>query len=322
MPNTTVREKFHQDAALWRADGLISPETCEILRKRYAPSYSKTADFMKRLGYAGAMILALALLGLFAAMGRTIGLLISGFLTFLLLSWGIKLSCDVYGRYTHSSKVILFLGSLALLGATGALSHILVFDSQKTILLMGLVNIPVLFFLGYKYKNTFLILLALLILFHWFGSWNMLTGRSSYVFHIQDPRRMAIAALLAIAAGVYHERNLQETTQRLYVAYETVGLIYFNMSLLILSIYPPSTTTLFTAILTLAGILQIIVGSRLKNDLILGFGLTMTALNLFTRYHEFAWEKAEGSLFFIVGGGLMLLSAAAIEFFRTHLQSR
>lgn len=308
--------------ALWQAEGLISDKTSEILRERYAPAHSKLASFIKHLGYSGAIVLGLAILGMFATLGVEIAFLISGCLSFILLSLGIKLSSDVYGRYAYSSKTALLLGVLSLLGMTATFAHIIDVSEKDTITLMGVTNIPILLFFAYKYKNSFITVLALLALFHWIGSWHMMMGKSNYVFQIQDPQTMAVAALLSICIGVYHERNLQRTTQRLYLAYETVGLIYFNMSLLILSIYPESTATLNTAILTLAGILQIFIGSRLKNDLILGFGVAITSLNMFTRYHEFAWEKTEGSLFFLIGGSLMLLSAASIEFFKPRLQSR
>lgn len=97
------------------------------------------------------------------------------------------------------------------------------------------VCLPAAFYLAYKSRNAYLLLLSVLTLFHWIGSWDGMLGRSTYAFGVQDPRLMWPAALAAVGVGVYHETDLYPETGRFYKVWQAVGLIYFNMSLLILS---------------------------------------------------------------------------------------
>jgi uncharacterized membrane protein len=97
------------------------------------------------------------------------------------------------------------------------------------------------------------------------------------------------------------------------VIYQSVALIYFNLSLLILSIYPSATTGPYIVVLTLAALGQILLGARLKSPLVMGFGVTVLAIDLFTRYFERMWDKLSQGLFFVVGGVLLVGFGAAVE---------
>jgi uncharacterized membrane protein len=181
------------------------------------------------------------------------------------------------------------------------------------------------FLLAYRNSNQFLLVLTLLGFFHWVGSWTSMFGRSTYALEIQDPRLMSLAALGVVALGIYHERELRRTTGRFFQAYETLGLIYLNLSLLILSIehtWRGSLNSTWALVLFGAAIAQIVVGARLHNSLITGFGVTAFAINLFTRYYETFWNRMSMGVFFLLGGLGLFLAGFACEVSLRQFQGR
>ena len=133
---------------------------------------------------------------------------------------------------------------------------------------------------------------------------------------------MSVAALLAVGAGVWHEIYLRERTGRFYQAYEALGLAYLNLSLLILSIFPEGGSQLpWVLAFAAAGIAQIVAGARLHNGLFTGFGVTALAVNLYTRYFEYFWERTHKGVFFLVGGVSLLGAGLACEILLKRIRS-
>jgi uncharacterized membrane protein len=140
-------------------------------------------------------------------------------------------------------------------------------------------------------------------------------GRSTYVFSVQDPRVMSLAALAAIVVGAYHEWRLYPKTGRFYLAWESLGLLYLNMSLLILSIWSHHETASIAWILvfTTATLTQIVLGAAWQNGLFRGFGITFFAINVFTRFHELFWDQLQLGQYLLAGGGLLFILGACTE---------
>jgi hypothetical protein len=324
MPGRAVKEKLAQDVALWQADGLIAPGTCDVLRRRYTEPGFGAGMLIRYLGIAGGVLAGCGLLGLFAVLVRSqlVGALLAAGISAALFIGGLVLASDSLGRYVHSSKVLLALAVVALGGATAVLADWLGAGEGHVLLAVGLVALPMMGFIAYRFRNVFLLVLALLGFFHWVGSWNAMLGRSTYGIAIQDPKVMSVVALLVIGIGILHEHRLQRQTSRFYLAYETVGLIYLDISLLILSIYPRSGAALYVLLLTVAALGQIVLGARLKNGLFLGFGVTAMAVNIFTRYHETFWDKLDAGLFFLIGGALLFGCSVGFESIAKRARSR
>jgi hypothetical protein len=122
-----------------------------------------------------------------------------------------------------------------------------------------------------------------------------------------------------VLIGLWHERALQGTTGRFFVAYEAVGLVYLNLSLLILSIDVGVEHGAFVrpygwvVVMTLTAIAQIVVGARLQSALLVGFGVTFTYINGFTRFYESFWDTASKGMFFLLGGVLTLVAGFLCE---------
>jgi len=148
------------------------------------------------------------------------------------------------------------------------------------------------------------------------GTWNQMWGRSTYELDIQDPRMMSLAALIAVLVGIYHERDLRYKTGRFFQAYEATGLIYLNLSLLILTIEGNprwGDAGLWIIVLFVASIGQIVAGAALHNSLMTGFGVTTFAVNIYTRYYEAFWHRMHAGIFFLIGGLSLLVTGALCE---------
>ncbi len=174
-------------------------------------------------------------------------------------------------------------------------------------------SLPIIGILSYRFNNGFLLVIGLLLLVQWVGSWNEMVGRSTYEFAIEDPRVMALVAVCLVGVGRAHELLLSDRYPRFYQVYETIGLVYFNVSLLILSIYPEKTALPYIALFTVAGSAQIVIGARWKSGLLVGFGVTALAVDLFTRYYERMWAQLDKGLFFLLGGALLFGAGFGLE---------
>jgi hypothetical protein len=324
MARRAVRERLGQDVGAWLMDGLISKETHDLLRRRYDAKALGIGQAIQYLGISGGLLVFFGLLGIVGALSES-----TGVIAFLLLAvgggltaGGIHLAADPRGRYTMSCKVVLALGvASAALGVAAAVDALGAKD-EAVIVAAGTLMLPVVVFLAYRFANIFLLILGLLGFFHWVGSWTAMWGRSAYVIFIEDPRLMCVAALLAVGAGVWHEIYLRERTGRFYQAYEALGLAYLNLSLLILSIFPEGGSQLpWVLAFAAAGIAQIVAGARLHNGLFTGFGVTALAVNLYTRYFEYFWERTHKGVFFLVGGVSLLGAGLACEILLKRIRS-
>ncbi|HKO03298.1 MAG TPA: hypothetical protein VJW51_01050 [Candidatus Acidoferrales bacterium] len=318
MANRAVRERLAQDVSAWLADGLVPKETHDLLRQRYGSADFGVVQAIKSLGAAGGLLAFFGLLGLVAATSGS-----QLFAAFLLMAVGcgltaagIFLATDKLGRYTSSSPPVLLLGVVcATLGIGVALDGMRL-QPPTGVFLTGAIVLGPILFLAYRYSNNFLLLLGLVGFFHWVGSWTSMLGRSTYAIAVQDPRLMSVASLGVIALGVYHERNLRERAGRFFQVYETLGLIYLNLSLLILSIAGRTQwgpQGLWILVLFGAAIAQIFAGARLHNSLFTGFGVTSFAVNLFTRYYDFCWNRMRLGTFLFLGGVALFAGGFACE---------
>lgn len=328
MASQKVRERLAHDIGTWLTDGLISAETHALLRERYEVARFGLGQAIKYLGIAGGGLAVVGILGLIAALSESQGVVAFLLLAFgIALTWfGIRIANDRLGRYEMSSKVVMLLGVVAAISGLCVALDALGVKSEKYVILVGMIVIPSIGFLAYRFRNMLLMNLGLLLFFHWVGSWTAMFGRSTYAMNIQDPRWMSLAALSAIVCGIYHERILQRRTGRFFQAYQVWGLIYLNVSLLILSIearadsFDALGNPTFALVILMwpliwgcVAITQIFVGARLHNALFTAFGVTALILNMYTRYFEYFWDKTHQGVFFLVGGLVLVAMGIAAE---------
>ena len=191
-------------------------------------------------------------------------------------------------------------------GSLGLIANFAGMSEQSTLIIMGLLWIVPAFFISYYFVNNFILVVTVLLSFHWFGSWHRMFGRSTYAFSVQDPKAMIVFALIICAVGIGHDLFFNETYKRFYKVYVSISLLYFNNSLLILSIFDKDHQLVYVIAGFLASLGQIIVGSRLQRNVFTGFGVTFFGIHLFTRYHEIFWDTLHKGVFFLTAGLLLL----------------
>jgi hypothetical protein len=307
MISRKVRERLAQDVALWQVDGLVSPDAAAVLRQRYDVRGFGLATLVRYFGVIGAIFVGFGILGALAAAAGSLALgaiellaIAAGF-----LFWGLKLAADPLGRSVQSSRALLAIGVIALAAAGGAASAAANAGAGVSILIVGLTSVPVAFALAYRFQNGFLLVLGLLGLFHWLGSWHSMIGRSTYAFDIQDPRLMAVVAGGAALVGFEQRRGTFPGPAAFATVLMAVGLLYANVSLLILTVDGQGLDAMWIVVWALAAIVQIVAGATIKSAVPVGFGATALAVNMFTRYFESFWGSMPRSLFFLAGGTLL-----------------
>jgi hypothetical protein len=124
-----------------------------------------------------------------------------------------------FGFGTLVRYLAIGAGVLIVFGLLGFLAAV----AGSAVVVFALLFLPVAFALAYRYSLTFLLVLALIALFHWIGSWTAMISRSTYAISVQEPRVMAVAALLAILVGVGHE-GVSWRWPRFHHAWRMVGL--------------------------------------------------------------------------------------------------
>lgn len=319
MASRKAKEFLQSEAAVWLADGLIDQATHNKLRERYAFTEFGFAGVLRYIGIIGGLMAFFGVVGAVAAMTGSafVGALATGGIGFGAVKWGLGLAEDLQERYSTSSKMIVTLGVYLFGTAVGILCASVGIEGKAAMHISLTVCLPAAAYLAYRSRNPYLLLLALLSFFHWVGSWDGMLGRSSYAFEVQDPRLMWPAALAAVAVGVYHELHLYPETGRFYKVWQAVGLIYLNMSLLILSSFSGGDAMAmgWVAFFTLACIAQIVAADRLQNGLLRGFGVTFLCINIFTRYHELFWKSMDVGTFLLAGGAGLLAFSGLLRYY-------
>lgn len=311
MARNEIKERLREDIAVWFMDGVIDEATLKVLQERYETHRFGWVGVVRYIGITGGLLAFFGIVGLIAAVTKSVAFaaIVFGGLGGLITYWGLRWSDDLGNRYAVSSKVVLTLGVVLWTSAIGMLAGEFGIKEDALLLVTGLISLPIGFFLAYRNRNQYLLIVVLLGLYHWLGAWNGMLGRSTYAFSVQDPRVMSIAAIVGVVIGVYHERHLYPKTGRFYRVWETLGLLYLNMSLLSLSIWGSHESSSVGWILafTVATLAQIVLGAKWQNGLFRGFGITFFAINLFTRYHEFFWKPLDLGQNLLVVGGMLLI---------------
>jgi hypothetical protein len=328
MARRDVKQRILQDVGAWQADGLVSDAAAQVIRERCAVPGFGLSQILRYLGVIGLIFLSSGILGMIAGVSGSA--LFAGFLLGSvgagIMAAALWLARDKLGRYAWSSRVAMVIAVLCAGGGLGLVLSGFGVEPHTLPLVMGVVMLPPMFVLAYRYSITFLLVLGLLGLFHWVGSWSSMFGRSSYELEIQDPKLMAVVSFAVLVFGLWHERALPgRGGARFHVAYQAVALFYLNTSFLILSIDAPwvgrgELTLVWVLALTAASLGEIVAGARLNNGRLLGFGVTFFFINGFTRYSERFWDESQKGVFFLIGGLLVFVAGAALEVLFRRLQ--
>lgn len=315
-----MRERMAAEAAAWRHEGLIDEALAGALAARYAPTPGVGRMLLRALALLALFLLALSVLSAIGLFVGSASPIVSGVLVIALgiASWypGARMASDPVQRHAFTGSVLLTFGLVSVFAglsivylASGGDRYSNVFPWFMLVTAAGA------FATAYRFGLRWPLFLALLLLFHAAGSWHGYAGYGAYFLNIQDERSMAAIALAACVFGVWHELIGEVGRLRRQVGfghlYIIFGLLYFNLSLWMLSLYRGALVWVLA--FTAAGIAQIVAGARLKDARFTGFGIVFLALDLYTRLFEHFWDRLSAGVFFLVAGLIAVVLGVSFE---------
>jgi hypothetical protein len=305
-----ISELLARESADWHHRGLIDAALSDRLGRRYDRQGVATAGLIAWLGFGAIFLLGMAVIATIGALSQSpaVGGVLLGGAAAGLWYGGIRMATDPAQRHPVTGSALVTIG---LAGAYGAMALLTLagnddFRFSRMVPLL-LVTSALSAATAYVYHLRWPLLLALLCLFHGLGAWHEYAGYGAYVADIQDPPTMAVIAAMCAAFGLWHEHAEEDQLARyagfgrLYVIF---GLIYFNCSLWFLSldVYSGPQVLFWTLGFSATCVAQIVLGARLKNGRLTGFGIVFLSIDLYTRFFERFWDRLSMGLFLLIAG--------------------
>jgi hypothetical protein len=303
-----------QESADWRHRGLIGQAQWERLALRYDQRSVASASLAAWLGKIAIVFLGLAIASLIGitAFSWAAGLqaVLLGIAAAGLWYGGVRLARGTARRYPVAGNGLVTLGLMAAWGALQLLAMARNSSSASlgAWLVIGALGLGT----AYAYRLRWPLCLALLCLFHGLGSWrHYYAGSGTYVADIQDPPTMALLAALAVAWGLWHLYQEEDRWAR-YAGfgrlYEIFGLVYLNCALWFQSLEWRADVLTWVLVFSASCVAQIVLGARLKDGRLTGFGVVFLGIDLYTRFFEHFWDRLSLGQFLLAAGviGLVL----------------
>lgn len=302
----------------WHQQGLIDYVLLDVLLPRYEQRGQFLAALLKWLGLFAVFQLGLAVFAYIALLSESAAVAAALLAATGAGLWyfGVQMATDPKQLHPFTGA-ILVTASLAAAFGVFVLLHIAAGGQGEghTIPVIMLLTGVLAALTAYRYRLRWPLLLALLLFFHGLGAWHAYGGHGAYFADIQEPRLMALVALVMIVLGVWHERGLETGPLRRHTGFGALylifGLLYLNLSLWFLTL--PHGPLHWVLVFTGAGIAQIVAGARLYDARFTGFGIVFLAIDLYTRYFEHFWDRLSLGNFFLLGGVLAMAFGYACE---------
>jgi hypothetical protein len=318
-----TREKIAQEVRNWRHEGLIDAGLEELLVKRFAGGPTYLSTLLRWLGFFALYLFGqsvLAAIGLLLGEAAIFGavLLLAG-LSGAAWHFGRLMATDPEQRYPTSGSVLLTAG---LIGVFGTLTTIFVAlggeDFRPVYPWFMLLTAAAALATAYRYALRWPLVLGLLLLFHALGNVHEYMGHGGYYMGMRDERVTALVGVLALAFGLWHERQWERDAESRWLGFGHLfivfGLVYVNLSVWFLSLFPGSLP--YVLLFTGACLAQLVLGASMRDPRFTGFGIVFLSIDLYTRFFEHFWDSlSKGAFFALAGlaavgaGGLMELVA-------------
>lgn len=168
MASRRTKEFLQGEAAVWLADGVIERAAYDKLRERYSFSEFGFAGVLRYIGIIGGLMAFFGIVGAIAAMtgSALVGALVTGGIGAAAVKWGLRLADDLQERYSTSSKVIVTLGAYLMGGGVAFLLGSFGVKGAAVMHATLVLCLPAALYLAYQSRNAYLLLLAVLTLFH------------------------------------------------------------------------------------------------------------------------------------------------------------
>ncbi|WP_295158143.1 DUF2157 domain-containing protein [uncultured Brachyspira sp.] len=318
------RNKFIlKELKKWNKDNIITNEQLEILSKKYKDDYIDWHIIIRSIMISGIIMVSIAFISFISFYIFSIyfiaflftALFLSGFIIDEILK--IK-----YIYLPKTSSAITALSSIFLSADIFTISYIITHNKDNFILL-SLISIILFFIIAYIKKNYAVLSMAIIGLITWYGFEGF--DISSIDLRLNNYIRFIITSIFIFLIGITDiNRKLEEKYFKFSIIYYTIGLLYMNIILAIMSVLgnsnkiiilkPHSNELMIYSILfLLSNIITLIIGCKLKISLIVKYSIFFIILNIYIRYFEYFYLKMNTWIFFLILGLSTILIGVIIE---------
>ncbi|WP_300712418.1 DUF2157 domain-containing protein [uncultured Brachyspira sp.] len=318
------RNKFIlKELKKWNKANIITNEQLEILSKKYKDDYIDWHIIIRSIMISGIIMVSIAFISFISFYIFSIyfiaflftALFLSGFIIDEILK--IK-----YIYLPKTSSAITALSSIFLSADIFTISYIITHNKDNFILL-SLISIILFFIIAYIKKNYAVLSMAIIGLITWYGFEGF--DISSIDLRLNNYIRFIITSIFIFLIGITDiNRKLEEKYFKFSIIYYTIGLLYMNIILAIMSVLgnsnkiiilkPHSNELMIYSILfLLSNIITLIIGCKLKISLIVKYSIFFIILNIYIRYFEYFYLKMNTWIFFLILGLSTILIGVIIE---------
>ncbi|KLI50820.1 DUF2157 domain-containing protein [Brachyspira hyodysenteriae] len=308
----------------WNKDNLITDEQFEILSKKYQDDYIDWQPIIKAIMITGIIMVSIGFIAFISF--YIFSLYFIAFLFALLFISGFIID-EIFKRkdiyLPKTSSAIIAISSIFLSAFIFTVSYIITHNKDNFILL-SLISIILFFIIAYIKRNYAVLSIAVIGLITWYG-FEGFDIIPEITFNINNYIRFIITSILMFLIGITNiNKKLGERYYNFSIIYYTVGILYLNIILAVMSILgnsnevmifkPKSMELLIYSILFfISDIIIFIIGYKLKNSLIVRYSIFFIILNMYIRYFEYFYLEMNAWIFFIILGIFTILIGVIIE---------
>lgn len=307
----------------WNKDNLITDDQFETLSKRYRDDYIDWQPIIKAIMITGIIMVAIGFIAFISF--YIFSLYFIAFLFALLFLSGFIIDevlkrKDIY--LPKTSSAIIAISSIFLSGFIFTLSYIITHNKDNFILL-SLISIILFFIIAYIKRNYAVLSIAIIGLITWYGFEGF--DISGIDLTLNNYIRFIITSILMFLIGITDiNKKLGERYSNFTIIYYTVGILYLNIILAIMSIfgnnlepiifeYGSSELLIYSLLFLFIDIIIFIIGYKLKISSIVRYSIFFVILNMYIRYFEYFYLRMNTWMFFIILGLSTILIGVIIE---------
>ncbi|PTY40964.1 DUF2157 domain-containing protein [Brachyspira hampsonii] len=307
----------------WNKDNIITNEQFEILSKMYRDDYIDWQPIIKAIMITGIIMVSIGFIAFISFYIFSLYFIAFLFAFLFLLGFiidEILKRKDIY--LPKTSSAIIAISSIFLSAFIFTLSYIITHNKDNFILL-SLISIILFFIIAYIKKNYAVLSIAIIGLITWYGFEGF--DISGIDLTLNNYIRFIITSILMFLIGITDvNKKIGDRYSNFSIIYYTVGILYLNMILSIMSIfgnnaepiifeYGSSELLIYSLLFLFIDIIIFVIGYKLKNSLIVGYSIFFVILNLYIRYFEYFYLKMNAWIFFIILGLSTILIGVIIE---------
>ena len=307
----------------WKKDNLITDEQFETLSKRYRDDYIDWQPIIKAIMITGIIMVSIGFIAFISFYIFSLYFIAFLFALFFLLGFiidEILKRKDIY--LPKTSSAIIALSSIFLSAFIFTLSYIITHNKDNFILI-SLISIILFFIIAYIKRNYAVLSIAIIGLITWYGFEGF--DISGIDLTLNNYIRFIITSILMFLIGITDiNKKLGEKYYNFSIIYYTIGILYSNIILAIMSIFGnnaepiifehgSSELLIYSLLFLIMNIIIFLIGFKLKISSIVRYSIFFIILNMYIRYFEYFYLRMNTWIFFIILGLSTILIGVIIE---------